>query len=76
MLAVEKIDNENLLYEMSRHEVSPHRIAVLLGIEDHVVVSRISGDTEWIYKDAVLVRDTFFPECSLDYLFFSEKNKR
>lgn len=70
-----KIRNENLLYEMSRHKISPHRIAMLLRIEDHAVISGISGDREWIYEEAVLIRDTFFPECGLDYLFFSEKNK-
>ena len=54
---------------MKRNGVSRHDIARELGLSYRTIHSRFNGETEWGYSECVKVRDRFFPELALDYLF-------
>ena len=60
---------ENLEAEMKRNKISRSDIANLLGLSYRTIHSRFNGESEWGYAECVKVRDTYFPDKSLDYLF-------
>ncbi len=64
-----RIDCSNLNSEMKRKGISPHELACLLGERDETIRAKIEGTSEWIYREAVTIRDVLFPECELGYLF-------
>lgn len=59
----------NLQREMCRRGISCREIAALLGENDFVVEQKINGEKEWLYGEAVRIRDSLFPEDSLESLF-------
>lgn len=59
----------NLHKEMYRRGISCREIAELLGENDFVVEQKISGEREWMYDEAVRIRDNLFLEYSLKSLF-------
>lgn len=72
MLAVEL---QNLEAEMKRHGIKRQDIAELINVSYRTVHSRFNGETPWQYAECVLVRDTYFPNMELSYLFpCSQKN--
>lgn len=64
---------ENLEAEMKRKKISRSDIASLLGLSYRTIHSRFNGESEWGYSECVKVRDTYFPDKSLDYLFATEE---
>ena len=64
-----KIDCSNLNSEMKKTGITPHELAFLLGEKDEAIKAKIEGSSEWIYSEAVTIRDRLFPECELGYLF-------
>lgn len=62
----------NLEAEMKRRGISRTDIAVLLGVSYSTIHSRFNGNSEWLYNECVLIRDTYFPEMELDYLFSTD----
>lgn len=64
-----RIDSDNLAREMRARDITSHDLAFLLGRNDATVMSRLSGATDWIYEEAVMIRDCLFPELKLEYLF-------
>lgn len=64
---------ENLEAEMKRNKISRSDIANLLGLSYRTIHSRFNGESEWGYAECVKVRDTYFPDKSLDYLFATNK---
>lgn len=63
---------ENLEAEMKRNKISRSDIANLLGLSYRTIHSRFNGESEWGYAECVKVRDTYFPDKSLDYLFATD----
>ena len=59
---------------MKRHNISRMDIANLLNVSYSTIHSRFNGNSEWIYNECVLIRDSFFPELTLDYLFSTEES--
>lgn len=59
----------NLEAEMKRKGVSRMDIANLLGVSYSTIHSRFNGNSEWLYSECILIRDTYFAGMSLDYLF-------
>lgn len=61
----------NLEAEMKRKGISRMDIAKLLGVSYSTIHSRFNGG-EWLYSECVIIRDTYFPDSTLDYLFAVE----
>lgn len=64
---------ENLEAEMKRKKISRQDIARILGLSYRTIHSRFNGESEWGYSECVLIRDTYFPDMELSYLFQTAK---
>ena len=64
---------DNLEAEMKRNKISRSDIANLLGLSYRTIHSRFNGESEWGYAECVKVRDAYFPDKSLDYLFATDE---
>lgn len=67
---------DNLEAEMKRNKISRSDIANLLGLSYRTIHSRFNGESEWGYSECVKVRDAYFPNMTLDYLFETEEKVR
>lgn len=67
------VNCNNLEAEMKRLKITRKDIAKLLKISYSTIHSRFNGNSEWLYNECVLIRDTYFPEMELDYLFSKEE---
>ena len=67
---------DNLEAEMKRKKVSRTDIAAFLGVSYRTIHSRFNGEVQWEYSECVRIRDHFFPECSLEYLFSTEVTEK
>lgn len=63
------INLSNMEAEMKRNGVSRIDIAETLGVSYRTIHSKFNGESEWSYTDCVTVRDKYFPDMSLEYLF-------
>lgn len=63
------VKSNNLEAEMKRIGITRNDIASVLGISYRTAHSRFNGDSQWQYTECVLVRDKFFPNMELSYLF-------
>lgn len=59
----------NLRAEMARAGVKVSDIASSIDSTSKTVWSKMRGNTSFSIDDCQIIRDTFFPECTLDYLF-------
>lgn len=64
----------NLIGELAKRKVSKEKISECLKIHRNSVTYKLNGGT-FSVEEAVQIRDTFFPECSLEYLFATEEQK-
>ena len=67
------INCNNLEAEMKRKGISRMDIANLLDVSYSTIHSRFNGNSEWLYNECVLIRDTYFSDLELDYLFKTEE---
>lgn len=67
---------DNLEAEMKRNKISRSDIANLLGLSYRTIHSRFNGESEWGYAECAKVRDAYFPNMTLDYLFEAEEKVR
>ena len=44
-------------------------IAKAISVSDRTVRKKITGETKFTFPEARKIRDTFFPDMELDYLF-------
>lgn len=64
----------NLEAEMKRKRISRNDIARHLGVSYRTIHSKFNGESQWQYTECISIRDTFFPEYDLSYLFpYSQK---
>lgn len=63
----------NLLAEMARKCLSNLDLAKLLDLSDRTIRHRMSGSYDFTLSEMELIRDTHFPEHSLEYLFARKK---
>ena len=63
----------NLLAEMRRFGVSVSDIQRLLGCTEKTVRNKLNGHSDFVYWEAEKIRDTFFPNQRLEYLFSNEE---
>lgn len=66
---------DNLEKEMKDKKISRREIASLLGLSYRTIHSRFNGESEWAYSECVRVRDTYFPDMELSYLFATEEQE-
>lgn len=66
----------NLAAEMTRLRVRPKDIAEYLGIHVNGVYLTINGKREISVDRAISIRDHFFPDLSIDYLFQIEDERK
>lgn len=59
----------NLRAEMARYGISTVDIAKVTGKTERSIRDKLIGKTQFSIPDAMAVRDHFFPEMSLEYLF-------
>jgi len=59
----------NLKAEMARHGVTPKDIAKVLNRTVERTRDKLNGRTKLTTLEAEIIRDEFFPDMSLDYLF-------
>lgn len=63
------VNCNNLEAEMKRSGVTRTDIAKCIKCSYRTVHSRLNGESQWIYDECVTIRDTFFPDMTLGYLF-------
>lgn len=59
----------NLEAEMKRKCITRNDVARLIGVSYRTIHSRFSGKSQWRYEECILIRDTYFPDMDLAYLF-------
>lgn len=72
MMILVTICCNNLEAEMKRNGISRADIAQTLNVSYSTIHSRFNNNSEWLYSECVVIRDTYFPDCTLDYLFATE----
>lgn len=66
----------NLNAEMARHNVAPKDIAAALNVTLETARNKLSGRTKVSTPEAEAIRDAFFPNLTLDYLYSLKPHKR
>lgn len=59
----------NLCAEMARHEVKTLDISRVIKKTDRSVRLKVAGTNAFTMPEAIAIRDAFFPEMALEYLF-------
>lgn len=65
----------NLKGEMAKRNVTNESIAILLGIHRNSVYNKINGESRFSIDEAIIIRNTFFPDSDIDTLFETEEKK-
>lgn len=65
----------NLKAEMERYGITILDIQQLLGVSERTVRNKLSGETDFTYPEALNIRDTFFPNLRMEYLFYCDNVK-
>jgi predicted transcriptional regulator len=65
----------NLLAEMARNKISKHDIADCLGVSDKTIRNYFNGSTKISWLNTLKIKNTFFPNLDLEYLFKTDKEK-
>lgn len=47
-------------------------ISFLLGITDKSFLDKLNGNSSFYFDEVILIRDNFFPDCSLQELFIKK----
>lgn len=64
---------KNLKAEMVRNDVKPAQIAEFLNRRYATIIDKLNGHYDFTFKEALKIKNEFFPNLSLEYLFFSIK---
>jgi hypothetical protein len=59
----------NLNAEMARHDIGTKQISVVLGKTLEITRNKLSGRSNLTTLEAGAIRDEFFPNMTIDYLF-------
>lgn len=60
---------ENLEVEMLKKKIGKSDIARTIKKTDRCVRDKMSGKGDFTWGEVNIIRDTHFPECSIEYLF-------
>lgn len=64
--------HKNLRAEMAREGITIGDIAEFLGVRHATISDKVNGKFRFYYDEALAIKNRFFPNCSLEYLFESE----
>ena len=59
----------NLLAEMVRNKISKRDIATCLEVSEKTARNYLNGSTKISWNDTLKIKNTYFPNLSLEYLF-------
>ena len=62
------MDCRNLRAEMVRNGISRKQVCEVVGLSQPSISYRFNGKADFKVGELAKIRDTFFPNCSLDYL--------
>lgn len=65
----------NLKAEIARKDLKTEDIAKALDVNEKTVRNKISGITPFTFPESLVVRDSFFPELDIEYLFRESQEK-
>lgn len=67
----------NLLAEMIRHKprVTRSDIASCLGVSEKTARNYLNGASKITWSDALKIRNTYFPNLDIEYLFETDEKK-
>ena len=60
---------KNLKAEMARQGITLVKIAEDLQLSYESIRNKFNGKTEFLRSEMLKIRNTYFPSCTLDYLF-------
>ena len=60
---------QNLEIEMAKQRITKKEVSNILGISPRALYGKLNGDTKFTTAEAFKIRDTFFPDLTLEYLF-------
>ncbi|MEC0271898.1 XRE family transcriptional regulator [Peribacillus frigoritolerans] len=63
---------KNLKIEMLRSDVKPAQIAEFLNRRYATIIDKLNGHYDFTFKEALKIKNEFFPEHSLEYLFVGD----
>ena len=59
----------NLVGQIAAHGISRAAIAATLNCTQRTLRNKLSGDSEFSWGEVNLIREKYFPGCTLEYLF-------
>ena len=65
----------NLKTQMWQKGITGRRLAELLGIRPETFSDKITGKSDFTRTEMFLIRDTFFDDIDMAYLFLKTENK-
>jgi len=60
---------KNLEAEMVRKGITRRDLAVLLNVRYATISLKLNGKSKLYYEEALKIKETYFPEYSVEYLF-------
>ena len=66
----------NLKGEMAKRNITAEKFAQLLGIHRNSVANKINGDSSFSIEEAMKIKEEYFPELELKYLFQKEPERK
>lgn len=60
---------KNLEAEMARQKITKTNLSKLLEVRYATVLDKMSGKSRFFYDEANKIKNSFFPDLSLEYLF-------
>lgn len=66
----------NLLAEMARNKISKRDMAIHLGVSEKTIRNYIDGSTKISWLDTLKIKNTYFPNLSLEYLFQADEKPK
>lgn len=74
MNTITRINYPNLRAEMSRLGIKQIDIAKLLEVREATISDKMNGKSNFDIDEAFLIKKTFFPDLTIDYLFSNNAN--
>lgn len=63
----------NLKAEMARRDVKPKQLADLLNVRKATIYDKLNGKYDFTFSEALEIKETFFPDDNLEFLFKNYK---
>ena len=65
----------NLEAEMARSKITQLQMAEMLGVTPTTLSFKLNGKSSLLLKECVLIKQSMFPDKTLDYLFATDERK-